>query len=418
MAPNSQFTSESTPLPLPIQSQLPLPEDSRPAATSSQSTPHANDELDSGIDRAVARLNRIAILSKQSILDAWNKLLLAYSSKINRLTTLNARLETEPFPLWLKRTIPQSTLSLVLASVYQNHWDVHVNTKRNEAAYRLKAVTHLHLDSHWDLYLFFGPAAVASRACWLKLPPHIDARRLFHRLVTIRGLGSSYLDQFFSVPEFTAAKKIGPAGAATPSAIPGNTSSRNMEKATTASSRLVTRSNKRNTTLPGSGGLTRSGSSNNLQGNPGSTDMPNHEFDDSAIGDIDNSETDSREGSGVDLNPDMARPSVAAKSAHSTQNALNRETSGQAQPTASSHDGLENAGATAETLQCVLNDIKDEGRFRKIHDQIKVDATYTTVARKDKTESESSIVQLREKTLARLRAIEEQTDGCVDDEED
>ncbi|KAK1456494.1 hypothetical protein CMEL01_16398 [Colletotrichum melonis] len=416
MAPNPQTTSDSTLLPLSLQ-QPPLPEDSRAAATPSQSDPHANDNLDAGIERAVSKLNRIAVLSKQSILDAWNQLLLAYSSKIKRIATLHARLEAEPFPRWLRRAIPQSTLSLVLASVYQDHWEVQVKSKRNEVAYRLKAVTHLHLDSHWDLYLFFGPAAVASRACWLKLPPHIDGHGLFHRLVSIRGLGPSYLDQWFSAREFTSAKKLGPAGAATPSAIPADTSSRNMEKATAASSRDRSRSNRRNTTLPSRGGLSESGSSNNPQDKPDSTGMPNHEIDDSGIGDIDVSETDLGEGSGADLNPDVSRPSAAAESAHSTQNAL-CEISRQGQQTVLSHEGLENAGASADILQCVLDDIKDEGRFRKIRTRIDADAKYATDAGMDKTESESSIVQLREKTLARLCAIEEQTDGCVDNEED
>ncbi|KAK7435481.1 hypothetical protein CaCOL14_013189 [Colletotrichum acutatum] len=437
MAPESQSIPDSTLLRLPLPLQLPLPDDSTAATIPSQSTTHANDNVDLGIERAVAELNRIAAVSKQSILDAWNTLLVAFSSKINRLDTLNARLEAEPFPHWLRRTIPQSTLSLVLASVFQDHWQVHVKSKRNEVGYRNKAVTHLHLVSHWDLYLFFGPAAVASRACWLKLPADIDGHGLFHRLLAIRGLGPSYLDQWFSPRELTAAKKLGPAGAATPSAapatpltIPTDTSLHNMEKVTAASSRDQSRLRRRDVTLPSRGELSESGSSNlppspskgnNAQDKQNSTGMSNHEVDDSGIGDIDISEMDLREGSGIDLNTDMARPGAAAQSAHSTQNALNCETSRQAQQTTSSHEGFGTAGEASgntDVVQCVLDDINDAGRLQKIRTQINADAIYATVATKDKTESEGSIVQLREKTLARLCAIEEQTDGCVDNEED
>ncbi|KAK2051714.1 hypothetical protein LY76DRAFT_377804 [Colletotrichum caudatum] len=172
------------------------------------SGPSGADAIDAELDRAAAVLVSATTAARTEAVEAWNKVVAVYSEKINSLDAA-ARLDAQPFALWLRGRITQDCLRLVLRLVYGQHWDESVAPKRNEAAYRTRAAANLGLDSHWDLYLFFGPVAVASRACWLNIPRTDDAAGLFCRLVRVRGTGPNYLAQPFYPREFTAAKKTG-----------------------------------------------------------------------------------------------------------------------------------------------------------------------------------------------------------------
>ncbi|KAK1573477.1 uncharacterized protein LY79DRAFT_662755 [Colletotrichum navitas] len=152
------------------------------------------------------QLITVAADSRQRVLEAWNGLVEAYADKIDQLDAA-VRLDVLPFPSWLRGRIAQDQLRGILQAVFSHHWDTKVANKRNETAYRIKAATHLGLDSHWDLYLFFGHATVASRTCWLNLPHNIDALALFSRLLRVRGTSPNYLRQLFRPREFTIAKK-------------------------------------------------------------------------------------------------------------------------------------------------------------------------------------------------------------------
>ncbi|KAK1995649.1 hypothetical protein LX36DRAFT_724913 [Colletotrichum falcatum] len=170
--------------------------------TRSTTTPPITDD-DAELDQALALFVRTA---RNSVCDAWGKLIQAY------IKAYDARRDTlSPFPEWMeRRTLDASLVRFALESTHKEHWEKHVKTNRNEASYRIRAATQLGLKGPFDLYLWYGPVAVASRACWQDIPKGVSKHHLHNRLLAQRvesNNGECWLQTPFTVKEFTAAKR-------------------------------------------------------------------------------------------------------------------------------------------------------------------------------------------------------------------
>ncbi|KAK1960046.1 hypothetical protein LY78DRAFT_696642 [Colletotrichum sublineola] len=369
------------------------------------------------LNDAADKLITVVADSRQRVVEAWNGFVEAYSDKIDQLDAA-VRLDVLPFPSWLRGRIAQDQLRGILRAVFSHHWDAKVANKRNETAYRIKAATHLGLDSHWNLHLFFGHATVASRTCWLNLPHNIDALALFSRVLRVRGTGPNYLRQLFRPREFTVAKKaVNPA----PVTLTKSRGKEIINKASSSSAAAATRGQAQpkvnrkavDTINRGSPEHDRTPVRDDLQeyrSTPKECHTPQEfsyshtkRFRDRKITSHASDDDDAFQDSGFFSGMGEETP----RSGSDTGSDAERSS---ASPRKEAKDDTE--------VQQVLDEVQQVGTFDRIRAQLEEDRIYATEASRDKRESEDRIAQLRIQTLARLQAIEEQTGGCIDEEDE